>query len=50
MERERAHIGGRHGFRLRRLPIPEMAVLIQDSVAGSVLAAVGSITPSTLMT
>jgi hypothetical protein len=44
MERERAHIGGRHGFRLLRLLIPGMAILIQDSVAGSVVAAVGSIT------
>jgi hypothetical protein len=50
MERERPHIGGRHGFRPRRLLIPEMSILIQDSVAGSVLAAVGSIAPSTLMT
>ena len=49
-ERERPHIGGRHGFRLRRLLTPGAAILIQDSVAGSVLAAVGSITPSTLMT
>jgi hypothetical protein len=44
------NIGDRHGFRLRRLLIPGMALLIQDSVAGSVLAAIGSITPSTLMT
>ena len=39
MERERAHIGGRHGFRLMRLLNPGMALLIQASVAGSVPAA-----------
>jgi len=50
MERERAHIGGRHGFRLMRLLNPGMALLMQASVAGSVLAAFGSIAPSTLMT
>ena len=38
------NIGGRYGFRLPRLLIPGKALLIQDSVAGSVLAAVGSIT------
>ena len=48
MEKERPHIGGRHGFRLLRLLIPGMALLIQASVAGSVLVA-GSIAPSTLM-
>jgi hypothetical protein len=37
MEKERPHIGGRHGFRLLPLLIPGMALLIQASVAGSVL-------------
>ena len=50
MERERPHIGGRHGFRLPRLLNPGMALLIQGSVAVSVLAAPGSMAPSTLMT
>jgi hypothetical protein len=50
MEREPAHIGGRHGFPLPRLLILGMALLIQAPVAGSVLAASGSIAPSTLMT
>ena len=49
MERERPHIGGRHGFPLLRLLNPGMALLIQASVAVSVLAP-GPIVPSTLMT
>jgi hypothetical protein len=43
MEKERPHIGGRHGVRLLPLLIPGMALLIQASVAGSVLAAARSV-------
>jgi len=50
MERERAHTGDRHGFRRLRLLNPGVALLMQASGAASVLAAFGSIVPSTLMT